>query len=315
MGVAFRRVSLPPLAGFSAEAPGGAVVGLIGEDGAGQSALLRLAAGLDRPLEGEVTGGRSRRYLGPADALDLSPVDVLAIEHTLALHDAVTRARAAVELGRLRSGGATVLMASHEEHLLGELSDEIWWLHQGGLAARGDPREVLEKYRRHVAERVRGGPAMAPLEPSLRRGDGRAELLAIEILGQDGQPAMVLGSGEASSVRVTVRYRRPVADPVVGIMIRTRIGFEVFGTNTELERVRLGPCAAGETLRVTFHFPCQLCPREYTLTAASHDPDGVWHDWMEDAVAFSVADARYTAGVANLHARVEVERGPTSLPE
>jgi len=48
-------------------------------------------------------------------------------------------------------------------------------------------------------------------------------------------------------------------------------------------------------------------PQEYAITAASHDPDGVWHDWMEDAVAFSVADDRYTAGVANLRAEAEFE--------
>ena len=39
---------------------------------------------------------------------------------------------------------------------------------------------------------------------------------------------------------------------------------------------------------------------------ASHDPDGVWHDWLEDAVAFSVTDGRYTAGVANLRATARV---------
>jgi len=38
----------------------------------------------------------------------------------------------------------------------------------------------------------------------------------------------------------------------------------------------------------------------------------VWHDWLEDAVAFSVTDSRYTAGVANLRAVVEVERRTTS---
>ena len=48
----------------------------------------------------------------------------------------------------------------------------------------------------------------------------------------------------------------------------------------------------------------QLCPEEYTLTVASHDPDGVWHDWLEDAVSFAVSDDRYTAGVANLRAQV-----------
>jgi hypothetical protein len=93
----------------------------------------------------------------------------------------------------------------------------------------------------------------------------------------------------------------------VGIMIRTRVGFEVFGTNTELERVALGPVKAGESRRVRFEFRCDLCAQDYTLTAASHDPDGVWHDWMEDALAFTVVDSRFTAGVANLRARVTVE--------
>jgi lipopolysaccharide transport system ATP-binding protein len=120
---------------------------------------------------------------------------------------------------------------------------------------------------------------------------------------------MIWQSGETVSVRVAVKFEAAVADPVVGIMIRTRVGFEVYGTNTGLEGVTLGPCEAGETLRVTFTFRCELCPQEYTLTAASHDPDGVWHDWAEDAIAFSVADSRYTAGVANLRAGVTVERG------
>jgi lipopolysaccharide transport system ATP-binding protein len=106
------------------------------------------------------------------------------------------------------------------------------------------------------------------------------------------------------TVRVRVRYDKPVPDPVVGIMIRTRVGMEVYGTNTELERIAVGPCSAGDVRTIRFTFACQLCQGSYTITAASHDPDGVWHDWLEDAVAFSVADTRYTAGVANLRAKV-----------
>ena len=84
---------------------------------------------------------------------------------------------------------------------------------------------------------------------------------------------------------------------------------EVYGTNTELEKLRLGPCAAGEIREVTFAFKCELCPQEYSLTVASHDPDGVWHDWLEDAVAVAVHDTRYTAGVANLRAVATFRRG------
>ena len=53
---------------------------------------------------------------------------------------------------------------------------------------------------------------------------------------------------------------------------------------------------------IEFAFRCELCPGEYTITAASHDADGTAHDWLDDAVAISVTDSRYTAGVANLRA-------------
>ena len=96
-----------------------------------------------------------------------------------------------------------------------------------------------------------------------------------------------------------------MADPVVGIMIRTRIGLNVYGTNTELEQLKLGPCLPGATLELAFAFWCELCPRN-TPDRGLHDPDGVWHDWLEDAVAFSVTDTRYTAGVSNLRAQVSL---------
>jgi lipopolysaccharide transport system ATP-binding protein len=232
------------------------------------------------------------------------------LDHALAMRDAVTLARASMDLLRLRRRGGTALVLSHDEPLLAELADEIWWLEGGRLAARGDPREVLDRYRRHVAERLRtmGQGATAVLSPPLVRGAGRAELVSIETLDSGRQPSMTWRSGEPAGVAVTVRYREAVESPVIGIMIRTRIGFEVYGTNTELEGVRLGPCAANETLRVVFEFRCDLCPREYTLTAASHDPDGVLHEWLDDAVAFTVVDSRFTAGVANLRARVSEER-------
>jgi lipopolysaccharide transport system ATP-binding protein len=127
---------------------------------------------------------------------------------------------------------------------------------------------------------------------------------------------MVWRSGEPVVIRIRVRFREPVADPVIGIMIRTRIGLNVYGTNTELEGLKVGPCAADETVEIEYAFRCELCPGEYVMTAASHDPDGVWHDWLDDAVAFTVTDVRYTAGAANLRAKVRVVgRGPDKRPK
>ncbi len=285
MVIEFREESSGRLQGVTATAPGGAVIGLAGESESGTADLLALAAKKGAAL-------------------------IITAEE-LARLDPLGRAALASRLADLRRSGEVAFISSHEEDTLRLLSDEIWWLHQGKLAAKGDPSEVIVKYRRHIAQRLRaaGEAGQQALSPSMRRGDGRARIVSLHTLTAEGRPAMAWMSGEMVSVRVVVRFEAPVEDPVVGIMIRTRIGFEVYGTNTELENLKLGPCAAGETCDVTFTFRCGLCPQEYTLTVASHDPDGVWHDWLEDAIAFSVQDSRYTAGVANLRAIVTCRRG------
>jgi len=93
-------------------------------------------------------------------------------------------------LDRLRQSGATILFTSNDEDLLLELADEIWWLKEGRLIGRGDPAEALDAYRVRITQRIRawGQSIQAPLSPRLRRGDGRAQILAIETAGEDGKP-------------------------------------------------------------------------------------------------------------------------------
>ena len=308
MAIAFRGVTCAPIESLDVVAPDGVVVGIIGDTGAGKTRLLRLVAGLDKPAAGTVKVSGDVKYLGPDDALTIPPAPVLLINQTFSRNDLLSCERASIALDRIRRAGATTLLASHDADLLRRLADEVWWLHEGRLAGRGDPGEVLAAYQKHVATRLRtwGESVGVPMTPRIRRGDGRAEIVRVETVGESGRPTMVWRSGERALVRVAVRFKEAVQDPVVGIMIRTRIGLNVYGTNTELEQLKLGPCMPGVTLEVAFAFWCELCPGEYTLTVASHDPDGVWHDWLEDAVAFNVSDSRYTAGVANLRAQVNL---------
>jgi energy-coupling factor transporter ATP-binding protein EcfA2 len=309
MSIEFRNVSAGPLKGFTANAPSAAIIGVIGGKNSGVTELLKVAAGAIAPEQGTVNAAKERRYVGPHETLNLAPSAVISLDQTLALQDALVRARTLPGLDRLRRAGSTVLLASHETHLLETLCDEVWWLEAGELAGKGDPRETITKYRRFVAEQVRSwGETIPPrLVPSYRRGDGRAEVVSIETLGANGQPTIVWKSGEYVTVRATVLFHEAVEEPVVGMLIRTQIGFEVYGTNTELEKLKLGPCKAGDSVTLLYQFLCDLCPNAYALTLASHDPDGTAHDWLDDAVAFTVVDERYTAGVANLRARVSVE--------
>ena len=47
---------------------------------------------------------------------------------------------------------------------------------------------------------------------------------------------------------------------------------------------------------------------------ATHTVDGASHDWMDDVLVFRVLDSRHTAGLANLHAHVAVQKRPGPVP-
>jgi lipopolysaccharide transport system ATP-binding protein len=282
---------------FGLAAPPGSIIGVIAEgapDNAGP------APEFSRHFVGGPLGPEMPRPEGGAAVIPAA---------ALAGLDAVTKARTISRLIHLRRAGATFILLTHDEPLLERCADEIWWLRAGKLIARGDPLELLPQYRRYVAQAIResGRGLESPVMPVLRDGDGRAVLTGIEVLGADSAPTIVWRAGESVAIRVTIRFTGDIADPVVGILIRTRVGLNVYGTNTELENIHFGPVRADDTVRITYRLKCELCGGEYVVTAASHDPDGVWHDWLEDAVAFAVSEERYTAGVANLRAQVVAE--------
>ena len=237
----------------------------------------------------------------------------LIVDYALDLLDPLSRLRSRRELIAARHRGATILLASYREELLQELCDELWWIDNGEVKEQGDPAQVLDRWKTHTLQlwRQEQQGVVIPMTPALTAGDGRAHVQSLELM--DGKDTHVGGwtSGEQAAIRAVIAFVQPVDNPVVGILIRTRIGLNVYGTNTELERLSCGPRAAGDKLTLTFRFACNLCPGEYTLTVASHDPDGVWHEWLDDVVAFTVADVRYTAGVANLRAAVEWSLGDT----
>jgi hypothetical protein len=124
-------------------------------------------------------------------------------------------------------------------------------------------------------------------------------------LNARGEASFSVASGERVIVRVRSRFQRACIDPMVGILIRTRIGMDVYGTNTRIERAALGEFQAGDELEVDFAIECWLTPQSYTLTVATQNADGTSHDWLDDAIAFDVVDTRVAAGVANLRAKVE----------
>jgi len=258
---------------------------------------------IERPVK-EYSSGMYVR-LAFSTAIHVDP-DILIVDEALAVGDAVFANRCVRKFEELRQRKVTVLFVSHDLGLVKQLSDRAILLLHGRIAAQGSPNDVINRYIGLVLERQQAQAKKEELvRGSFRHGDGTSEIMAVEILNRAGAPVASIASGEPVTVRVRSRFHAPVSDPMVGILVRTRIGMDVYGTNTRVERMALGDFQAGDELEIDFHLECWLTPQQYTLTIATQNSDGTSHDWLDDAIAFDVVDTRVAAGVANLRARIE----------
>jgi ABC-type polysaccharide/polyol phosphate transport system ATPase subunit len=258
---------------------------------------------MERPVK-EYSSGMYVR-LAFSTAIHVDP-EILIVDEALAVGDAVFANRCVRKFQELRERKITVLFVSHDLGLVKQLSDRAILLLHGRIEAAGAPKDVINRYIGLVLERqALQSKKEDRLPASFRHGDGTSEILAVQILNARGEETASVASGEPVTVRVRSRFHRALADPMVGILIRTRIGMDVYGTNTRIEQIELGNFQPGDELEVDFRIECWLTPQQYTLTVATQSADGSSHDWLDDAIAFEVVDTRVAAGVANLRAEVD----------
>jgi ABC-type polysaccharide/polyol phosphate transport system ATPase subunit len=266
-------------------------------------AFAEIGEFIARPVK-EYSSGMYVR-LAFSTAIHVDP-EILIVNEALAVGDAVFANRCVRKFQELRERKITVLFVSHDLGLVKQLSDRAILLLNGRIAAEGAPNDVINRYIGLVlAKEESKSKKDDRIHASFRHGDGSSEILSVEILNARGEPATAVTGGEPITVRVRSRFHQATSDPMVGILIRTRIGMDVYGTNTRLERVRLGDFQPDDELEVDFAVECWLTPQQYTLTVATQNADGTSHDWLDDAVAFDVVDTRAAAGVANLRAQVK----------
>jgi len=268
-------------------------------------AFAEIGEFIHRPVK-EYSSGMYVR-LAFSTAIHVNP-DILIVDEALAVGDAVFANRCIRKFEELREKKTTVLFVSHDLGLVKQLSNRAIFLLNGRMEAEGEPKHVIDKYIGVVLERQKAFQQTDRREhptASNRHGDGSSEILDVGLIDQAGRPCGVVSSGERVTIRIRTVFRQKMNEPMVGILIRNRIGMEIYGTNTRIEQVDLGRYEPGEELEIDFQFECWLTPQHYTITVATQYSDGSSHDWLDDVISFEVLGRRQAAGVADLRAQIE----------
>jgi lipopolysaccharide transport system ATP-binding protein len=263
---------------------------------------------IDRPVK-EYSSGMYVR-LAFATAIHVDP-EILIVDEALAVGDAVFANRCVRKFQELKERKVTILFVSHDLGLVKQLSNRAIFLLNGTIQADGDPKYVTDRYIGTVLAREAQEEARdhnRPLRASHQHGDQTIQIASIELLNVGGDPLSVVKSGQLMTVRIIGHVRTPHTNPMAGILIRSRIGMEVYGTNTQIENINLGEFKIGDRISIDFRFNCWLTPQTYSLTAAIQDGNGTSLDWLEDALSFEVIGDRRAAGVVDLRAAVKWTR-------
>jgi lipopolysaccharide transport system ATP-binding protein len=278
--------------------------------------------------------------------------DILVIDEALAVGDARFVQKCMRFLREFKERG-TLLFVSHDTTAVTNLCDRVLWLEAGRVKAIGPSKHVCDLYLENLFESVQGAslpaepvPSVVSAEPvAARPRDQRLDVLKASAYRNDieifefhreapsfgkrgaritdvrmehprGERLGWAVGGETVVVAIDIEAQEALASPIVGFLVRDRLGQNVFGDNTFLT-TQGAPLAlaAGESARARFEFDLPLLPPgNYSIAVAVADgrqQDHIQHEWIHDALTFRVETSSVRHSLVGLPMRsIQFERLP-----
>jgi lipopolysaccharide transport system ATP-binding protein len=268
---------------------------------------------MDQPLRRYSTGLQMRLAFAVATAVR---PDVLIVDEALSVGDAYFQHKCVRRIRAFRAAGTTLLLVSHDAAAVKSLCDRALLLDRGRLVHSGTPAAVLDYYNALIAEQDAAAIIQREVErgrTATRSGGGQARLTAVELTDAGGTPTRIFRAGERALLCCTVSFQATLERPTIGLLIRDRLGNDVFGTNTLHLDATEPVVHAGETLTVTFQVRLDIGYGSYSVTAAVHAREthlAESYDWWDHALVFEVIpdDSYRFVGTARLPVSVRVAK-------
>jgi lipopolysaccharide transport system ATP-binding protein len=265
--------------------------------------------------------------------------DILIVDEALAVGDAFFTQKCMRFLRNFMKTG-TVLFVSHDTAAIVSLCSHALWLHHGTAKAIGTPKEVSELYLQALYESQQGESltrtdlAAVSLmsvqkkellrdmrldwinQTSLRNdielfpfsddvsgfGKGGVVIETVRIKDEnDNSLAWVVG-GELIQLHIECKVRQSLFSPIVGFMVKDRLGQIIFADNTYLTYAN-NPISvdSGMRLNTVFHFRMPVMPAgDYSIAVAVAEgtqSEHIQHQWLHDALVFKVQSSSVCFGL------------------
>ena len=281
-----------------------------------------------------------------AVAINVDP-DILIVDEALSVGDIFFQTKCYHKFDEFRKAGKTILFVSHDLGSVIRYCDRCLLLNRGEQVAVGPCKEVVDMYRKIMAENARAdhrpadgadvaaGTSAAQAEPEEKEkkvlrwpegvvwkdsivrnpetqeyGDRRAEILDYGLMNERGEITGTLMKGEDFTVLIRFRFNEWIDHPIFAFTIRDRKGTELCGTNTLYADRTIETAEPGMTGVVRFTQRMTLQGGEYLLSLGATGYDNgelTAFHRLYDVCHLQVLSQVNTVGVFDVESTVEYD--------
>ncbi|MDY0011844.1 MAG: ABC transporter ATP-binding protein [Rhodocyclaceae bacterium] len=280
-------------------------------------AFAEIGEAIDHPVRTYSSGMQVRLAFSLATVIE---PDILIVDEALSVGDAYFQHKCFRRIRELREHGVTLIFVSHDPLAIKSLCNRALLLDQGRIVMDDAPDMVMDYYNALIAiDENKPDHPVATINHNgraIRSGIGSASILAVTLQTAEGEAGEV-ASGQAATLEVRFRLQRPLPELTVGILIKDRLGNEIFGTNTRNLGLQLDHLEPNQAHAVRFNIDrLTLGPASYSVTVALHALDNHLegnYDWHEQALVFRVSpDPAYSfEGVARVDTIASLNQSPS----
>jgi lipopolysaccharide transport system ATP-binding protein len=330
-------------AGFNPEFTGrenvwvnAAVLGLSDREIAARFDAIAAFAGIgeymDQPVKHYSSGMYARLAFAVCAHVD---ADVLVVDEALSVGDGAFQQKCMRHLHASRQRGALVFV-SHDLAVVSRLCDRVLWLEQGAVRAAGPARDVCRQYQASLA-----GDLLRPAQDVADHGgrdarstvrepvrDARwagANVIELDDFDPDapwfghagamiedagfyepgGARLRTVSGGADVELRIRCRAERLLTRPIVGFILRDRLGQNIAGDNTHLSYWSDPPrIAPGQIFTASFQFQMPyLAAGDYSLAPSIIEgiqADHMHLQWIEDAIWLHAVQSPVRRGIVGV---------------
>ncbi len=282
---------------------------------------------LEQPVKTYSSGMMLRLAFAVIAQID---ADILVIDEALAVGDAVFIQKCMRFIKAFREKG-TLLFVSHDMAAVRNLCQHAVWLEQGCVKASGDTLDITEAYLKSTLQEIYGddhklrattsgeddasGRTVLNYGATVSQRDncsdargwttGAAELLSVTLSTRDNEAAGILKGNEKVRMTIKAVANRPIGNPILGFIVRDRLGQDLFGENTlPFSSGKPMQVNEGEMFQAMFDFRLPMLPDgEYVVMASVADGylgDNVQHHYLHDALVLTVSSSKVRWGLTGI---------------